>query len=150
VARQADPSSLARERWGEVQLRGRKFDFGPPPSCAGFSVTAARPGRGWRPPRSVGPTGRVLGDDQVKPLGELAGLRVESHGVMRPRLLLGLAGPVPDRTAGVEVSVPYWPDLTFAAGLASAAAASEARRWVGSPRRPMRKRIVRKLGIEEQ
>jgi hypothetical protein len=50
VARQADACSLSREPWDGVQLRGQKFDFGPPPGSAGFSVTDARPGRGRRPP----------------------------------------------------------------------------------------------------
>jgi hypothetical protein len=75
---------------------------------------------------------------------------VESHGITQRRLLPGPAGPVPERTAGVEVRVPYLPDLTFAAGLAFSAAASEARRWVGSSGTPTLKWITRKLGIEEQ
>jgi hypothetical protein len=92
----------------------------------------------------------VLGEGQLNQVGELAALRVESHGVTRRRLVLGPAGPVPERTSGVEVRVSCLPALRVAAGLAFSAAASEARRWVGSSRFPTLKRIARKIGIEEQ
>jgi len=77
---------------------------------------------------SVGPSERVLGEGQVKPVGKLAARRVESHDVTRRRLLLRPAGPVPERTSGVEVRVSYLPALPVAWGLAFSAAASEARR----------------------
>ena len=77
---------------------------------------------------SVGPSERMLGEGQVKPVGKLAARTLESHDVTRRRLLLRPAGPVPERTSGVEVRVSYLPALPVAWGLAFSAAASEARR----------------------